>query len=234
MPLAVANATDAGSPEAADRLTVKVAVPAASLTVTSSIENCGVGSLSVRVALPVALAARAPLTGVAVNVKASVFSSIASSTVARRSSTLVRPAAMATLPATVDQLAPPSVETSSVAAAAVSTPSVALPEARLGVKTTGEVLEFDRLTVNTALWPSTIVVLLTDSSGVSLSTPPLPVPSSLMRPMPMASARLALTGADRLTLKVSLPSKTASLTIGTLTVRLVTPGAKTRVPLRAA
>ena len=229
----VAKSTVIGRPEAPDRRTVKVAVPAASLTVTSSIESSGAASLSTMLATPVEGAASAPLTGVAVNVKVSVFSSIASSVVARRSCTLVLPGAIETLPDTVDQVAPLSVETSRVFAAAVSVPMPALPEASVGVKTTALVLGLDRLTVKMAGAPSTTLVLLTDSDGVSLSLPPVPVPSSLMRPMPVASAIAALTGEPRLTEKVSVPSKTASLTIGTATVRLVTPGSKTSVPLRA-
>ena len=68
-------------------------------------------------------------------------------------------------------------------------------------------LGLERLTVNWAKPPlSSTVGLETLRLGVSLSVPPLPVPSSRMVPRPWASARVALVGALRLTLKVSLPS----------------------------
>ena len=95
---------------------MKVAVPAASLTVTSPITSDGVASSSVMVAGPVAAAfVVVPAVRVAVSVKVSLFSSSVSLTIGERTRTLVEPAAIvAVAPAT--QVVPPSVETSSVAA----------------------------------------------------------------------------------------------------------------------
>ena len=54
-----------------------------------------------------------------------------------------------------------------------------------------------------------------------------------MVPTPSASAMVALVGDARLTLKVSLPSNTVSLAIGTVMVCVVVPGANVSVPLAA-
>jgi len=123
-------------------------VPAASLTLTSLMENCGVPSLSTMVVVALATAGVEPLTGVALRLKVSLASEMASSVVARRSCTEVAPGAIVTLPATGTQALPS--KTSSADAAAVSVPTVAVPLLREGAKTTGEVLGLDRLTVKTA------------------------------------------------------------------------------------
>ena len=56
VPLAVAKFTFTANPAAVLSVTVKVAVPAASFTVTSLIESVGAPSLSAIVAVPIALA----------------------------------------------------------------------------------------------------------------------------------------------------------------------------------
>ena len=90
--------------------------------------------------------------------------------------------------------------------------------------------------MNTAKPPATFSITVafpTLSAGVSLLVPPVPVPSSRMVPMPRLSAIVALATLVRLTLKVSDPSNGVSLVIGTVTVCVVTPGAKVSVPLVA-
>ena len=115
------------------------------------------------------------------------------------------PAGMVTLPETGTQLTP--LKNSSAVAAAVSVPRMAVPDVSAGVKTTGVVLRLDRLTVKTAGAPSATVTLAIDRAGVSLSEPPVPEPSSVMVPTPMASAIAEPADAlDRLTVKASLPS----------------------------
>ena len=186
-----------------DRLTVKVMVPAPSLTVTSLMENWGAPSLSVMVAVPVAGAVVAPETGVAVRVKVSLPSEITSSVVARRSCTEVAPAGMVTLPVTAVHTGAATVPllNSKVPAAAVSVPSVAVPLARLGVNTTALVLGLEMLTVKTALAPSATEISAMDKTGVSLSVPGgPPVPSSLMVVVTVPVVMVAPpVGADRLT-----------------------------------
>ena len=202
-----------------DRLTVKVMVPAPSLTLKSLIENCGAPSLSTMVDTAVAGAGVVPLTGVAVRLKVSLLSEMASSVVAMRSCTEVAPAAMVTVPITGTQAAP--LKNSSVLAALVSAPSVAVPLARLGVKTAAVALAFDRLTVKTACPPSTTGAALTDRLGVSSFAVPPPGklrPSSTIWLPTEAVPMVAPTGADKLTLKVSLPSNSASLVMPTVIV----------------
>ena len=221
---------------ALDRLTVKLMVPAPSLTVTSLMENWGAPSLSVMVAVPVAAVVVAPETGVAVRVKVSLASDVPSSVVARRSCTEVDPAGMLTLPVTGVHtgVAVVPLLNSSVPVAAVSVPRVAEPLLRLGVKTTAVVLALEMLTVKTAGAPSTTLMSATDKTGLSLSAGvpggTVPVPSSLMVPTPRLSAIEALVAVTKLTLKVSTPSNTVSLEIAMVTVCVVTPGAKVSEP----
>ena len=132
---------------------VNVAVPAPSFTVMSLMINCGVPSLSIMVATALAVAGFAPLKGVAVSVKVSLPSATRSSVIGRRNCTELAPAGTVTLPATGFQVAPPSVEYSSVPIAPVSVPIVAglTPEPlKLGVNTTGLTLGLLKLTVNMA------------------------------------------------------------------------------------
>ena len=90
---------------------MKVAVPAASFTVTLLIARLGGGSLSAIVAVPTALAfVVVPAVRVAVSVKVSALSSSVSFTTGVRTSTLVLPAAIVALAASA-QLTPPLVET---------------------------------------------------------------------------------------------------------------------------
>jgi hypothetical protein len=97
-------------------VTVKLAVPAASSTVTSPMARVGVASSSVIVAVPVALALDVvPDVREAVNAKVSSGSSSVSPTIGARTSTLVAPAAIVAEVAAF-HVAPPSVETSSAAA----------------------------------------------------------------------------------------------------------------------
>ena len=93
-----------------------------------------------------------------------------------------------------------------------------------------------RLTLKTAnaSVPSVVPTLLTASVGVSLSVPPAPVPSSLIVPMPQPSRMIAFAEPVRFMLNASLFSNTASSTIATVIVWLVTPAAKFSVPLTAA
>ena len=113
-----------------------------------------------------------PLVTVAVKRKASLPSAKRSSVVARRNCTLVAPAAIVTLPTTVLQVPPPSVETSSVLLAAVSVPRVAVPLATTGVNTTAVVLGLESDTVNTACAPSASVGLETLIAGGVIGTMP--------------------------------------------------------------
>ena len=128
---------------------VNVAVPAASFTTISLITNCGISSSTI-IAAALAGAGFAPLTGVAVRLKFSLPSAKLSSVIGNRSCTEVAKAGMVTLPATGAHVAPPSNDTSNVAAAPVSVPTIALPSAKLGVNTTGELLGLLKFTVNTA------------------------------------------------------------------------------------
>jgi hypothetical protein len=132
-------------------VTVKVAVPAASLTVMSSMEKVGATSLSVMEAVPVAPdeLVTVPVMAPVERVKDSVDSLSESSVVEMRSCREVCPAAMVTGPETVLQEVPPSVETSSVVAAAVSVPMVAVPLVRDGVKEMAWEEGLERLTVKT-------------------------------------------------------------------------------------
>ena len=205
VPFAVAKSTVTGWPETGESVTVKVIVPAASLTVTSLIESDGGPSLSMMPATALAGAKAAPLTGVALSVKDSVASWRASSVVGRRNCTLVVPAGIVTLPATGSQVVP-SVETSSAGSAPVSVPTAAVPDTSAGVNTTGAVLGFESVTVKTAAVPSTASTVVTASVGRSLSLPPGPVPSSRMVPTPVPSAIVALVGWLSTTLKTSLRS----------------------------
>ncbi|CAM8672229.1 hypothetical protein MCEMSEM18_02424 [Comamonadaceae bacterium] len=197
-------------------------------------ENWGVPSLSVMVAVPEAGVVVAPETGVAVREKDSLPSEITSSVVARRSCTEVAPAGMVTSPVTGVHTGEATVPllNSRLLAAAVSVPRVAEPLASDGVKTTGLVLGLEMLTVKTALAPSATEMLATDKTGVSLSEPGgPPVPSSRMVVVTVPVAIVAPpVGADRLTEKFSAPSNVVSLVIATVKVWLVTPGANVRVP----
>ena len=186
---------------------MKVAVPAASLIVTSSIENAGGASLSVIVAVPVAFAfVVVPAVTVALRVKFSSPSLTTSSVIGVRTSTLVLPAAIVAFAAGV-HVAPPSIDTSRPGPKSTP-PPVAEPFARARFTLTGVVETLLRLTVKIAngLVPSVTLGLLTLSVGVSLSDPPVPVPSSLIVPSPRLSAIVAFTAPLRFTLKVSLPS----------------------------
>ena len=95
-----------------DSETVKVMVPAASLTATSSMVMDGVPSSSVMVAVPVSAALSVvPAVTVAVRSKVSAASSMASSVIGVRTRTDVAPGANVADVAAV-QVVPPSVETS--------------------------------------------------------------------------------------------------------------------------
>ena len=101
--------------DAADNVTVKVAVPAASSTVTLSIERLGVASSSVLDAVPAAEGlALTPAVRVAVSGKVSAASSNAAAATGVLTSTLVAPATIVAV-APAFQLVPPSVEISSPA-----------------------------------------------------------------------------------------------------------------------
>ena len=54
--------------------------------------------------------------------------------------------------------------------------------------------------------------------------------SSVIVPIPWPSAIVALTGSDRLAKKVSSISSRVSLVVCTVSVRVVVPGLKTRLP----
>ena len=193
-------------------------------------ETSGV-SLSVMVPVPVTGAA---LAGVdADKVMASVGSPSVSLTVGTRTMKLVAPAGTETVgPSTATKVTPLSNDTR---AGLVSVPSVAEPDAGVSVTVVGVVLEFVSVTVKSRLLPSATVGLETEPTrGLSLSVPPGPVPSSVMVPTPSASAMTAPAETlDSVTLKASLPSKTASFTTFSVIVCVTTPGAKVRVPARA-
>ena len=76
--------------------------------------------------------------------------------------------------------------------------------------------------------------LETETVGVSSSVPPVPVPSSVMVPRPVASPMVALVAPVRSTVKVSEPSKVVSSVTLTVMVCDVTPAAKVRVPVALA
>ena len=205
-------------------------MPAASLYVTGpEIETTGV-SLSVIVPVPVT---GAVFTGVeAASVNASVGSPSVSGVVGTRTMKLVAPAGTLTVgPAIGVKVVPPSNETS---AGCVSVPSVAVPEAGVSVTVVGVVLGCVSVTAKSRLPPSTTVGLDTvPTAGRSSSPPPVPLPSSTIVVVELAVPRLAPTGADRSTVKVSLPSKVVSLARVTVMVCEVTPGAKVSVPVAA-
>src|SRR5205807_6313904 len=188
-----AYATVTGKPAAVFSVTVNVAVPAASFTVTLLIDSAGAPSLSPIVPVPVADAfVVTPAVTVAVSVKFSVASNSASSTIGVRASTDVPPAAIVADAASA-HVAPPSVETCKLPAPLVpksTPPPVAVPSASARLNVVAFTDGFEMLTVKTAKLsvPSTTVVSLTASAGVSLSVPPLPVPSSLIVPRPVPSA----------------------------------------------
>ena len=202
-------------------------MPAASLYVTGpEIETTGV-SLSVIVPVPTTGAA---LTGVeAASVICSVGSPRVSSVLGTRTMNEVAPAGTETVgPTTGEKVTPPSNETS---AGEVSVPSVAVPEAGVSVTVVGVVLGCVSVTVKSRLLPSTTVGLETvPTAGRSSSPPPVPVPLSTMVVVETAVPSVAPVGALSVTVKVSEPSKVASLVIATVTVWLVTPGAKVSVP----
>ena len=74
--------------------------------------------------------------------------------------------------------------------------------------------------------PSVTVTSAIDSDGSGLS-------SLVMVPTAVARATVAFTGADSVTVKVSLGSSVASVTIGTVTVCVVDPAGNVSVPLAA-
>ena len=170
-----------------------------------------------------------PAVTVAVRVNVSAASANVSDTMGARTSTDVLPAAMVAAAAGA-QVVPPSVETWS--AVPKSATDVAVPAVVLKPTVVAWTLGLDSATVKTAKPPpSATVGLDTDNAGVSLLLPPTPVPSSVMVVVDEAVPRVAPEGADRLTVKVSLPSNVASLVIATVTVCEVTPGAKVSVPV---
>ena len=69
-----------------------------------------------------------------------------------------------------------------------------------------------------------------EKAGRSSSVPPVPVPSSVIVPTPVASVIVALVAPLRLTSKDSLPSKTVSWLMVTVMDFVVSPAAKVRVP----
>ena len=190
-------------------------------------ETTGV-SLSVMVPVPVTGTVLAAVA--AESVICSLGSPSASSTVGTRTMKLVAPAGTDTVgPVMATKVRPLSNDTR---AGAVSVPSVAVPDAGVMVTVVGVVLALVSVTVKSRLAPSATVGLETEPTrGLSLLLPPTPVPSSVMVVVDEAVPRVAPEGADRLTVKVSLPSNVASLVIATVTVCEVTPGAKVSVPV---
>ena len=172
----------------------------------------------------------AALIGVdAASVKFSVGSVDVSLTLGTRTMKLVAPAGTLTVgPTTGVKVAPPSKETR---AGLVSVPSVAVPEAGVSVTTVGVVLGCVSVTVKSRLLPSATVGLETvPTAGRSSSPPPVPVPLSTMVVVETAVPMLAPTAPDKVTVKVSGPSKVVSLLSVTVTVCEVTPGAKVSTP----
>ena len=114
-------------------------------------------------------------------------------------------------------------------------PSVAEPEAGVSVTTVGVVLGLVSVTAKSRLPPSVVVGLDTvPTLGVSLSGG-LPggggaVPSSAMVDSTLPVVMVALLGVFSATVKVSLPSNSASLVMATVMVCVVWPGAKVSVP----
>jgi len=93
-----------------------------------------------------------------------------------------------------------------------------------------------RLTVNTASLPSSVVASLIVSEGLSLSTPvpesspSVAVPSSLIVPVPVSVVVTAVLVVLALSVKVSAPSYTVSLVVGTDTASVVTPAGTRYTP----
>ncbi len=127
--------------------------------------------------------------------------------------------------------------------APVSSPGVAglvwpVGSPSLSLTTVGVVLSLLSLTTKSRSPPSAAVGLLTSITfGVSSSgvTPggTLPVPSSLMVPVPELPS-VALTASLSTRLKNSLFSKVSSSRMGTSMTLLVSPGAKVTTPERAS
>ena len=90
---------------------------------------------------------------------------------------------------------------------------------------------FDRVTVNARLvlpeLPSATVALATEMVGAVTT---VAVSSLVMVPVAVAVARVALVGADRVTVRVSSGSTVVSAVTATLTCWERTPGAKVMVP----
>ena len=118
---------------------------------------------------------------------------------------LVFAGTLTVLPARTVQLAPLSNDALNVVP--VSVPTVAEPFASERLTLVAVVLVLLNATVKVFEAPSLTVSPATEvTRGLSSSTPPLPVPSSLIVPSPVAVPSVALLALLRLTLKVSAPS----------------------------
>src|SRR5918997_623079 len=223
VPLASARATVMAPAAAFDRLTVNWAKAPFSDTLGLVTEMVGALSLSTMVPVPVAEGfAVVPVLVVAVSVKVSSASSIASLVIGVRTSTLVVPGAkVALVPST--QVVPPSTETWRLPAPSAPKsmpPPVAVPLASARATVMAPAAAFDRLTVNWAKAPfSDTLGLVTEMVGaLSLST---------MVPVPVAEGFAVVPVlVVAVSVKVSSASSIASLVIGVRTSTLVVPGAK--------
>jgi hypothetical protein len=107
-----------------------------------------------------------------------------------------------------------------------SVPAVAVVPVRLNAKFVGVLDALLSVTVCVMLPPSVALAAVTLLMVGAASL-------SMMVPMPVASEMAALLAPLNVTLKVSLPSNTVSLVIGTVMVCVVCPGVKVSVPLVA-
>ena len=159
-----------------------------------------------------------PLLTVAVRAKVSSPSAAKSSLVATRTCTLVLPAAMLTPPTGTATQALPLKYSSAVV---VSVPTVALPEASDGVKTTAVVEGFESDTVKTAKPPSPTVGELTDRAGVSSSL--MLVVAAPLAPLMTRLSKLPPAALPMVTVKLSAPSASASCSVAMLKLALLAP-----------
>ena len=187
---------------------------------------------SLRVATPLAAAfAVVPPVTVAVSVKVSPESAMASSVVATRTCTDRLPAAIVTPAPVTGCHALPSNHSSAVP---VSTPTVALPLASDGVNVVAVALALDRPTVKTAKPPSTTAVSDTVIDGVpSLSSSV--VLTLFAPPLICRFSKLPPVADTRLTPNDSLPSASASSSVAMLKLVLEAPAAMVTVatPLKS-
>ena len=114
-------------------------------------------------------------------------------------------------------------------AAARPTPAEALPRLKARVVAVAEALE--SVTLNTSGVPSGTVLPAAPASPGSMAVTVGARSLSVMVAMPVSTLTAALTGSDRRTRRVSVPSNRASSVSATVMVVVVVPGVKVSTPL---